>query len=168
MLLLLSGSAGTGAECVGVTDSRGAARGPRWSWDSLGIPRQFGAFWEARLVVWSPRPARHRLSLGESPGEVPVAVRASRLLPGARERDAMGALHPGNTRAIPDFPVLGFGCPGSPVSRANRAAGAGCAGSPSFQGSISCRAAAWPLPPYQELSQSCRALFDIPVAIGTT
>lgn len=166
-VLLLSGSAGTGAERVGVTDTRGLP-GAALELGFAGDPHQLAAFWgrEDGSVKPPPRtsPCFHRThtqrgSLGW--GSLQAA-------PQGGERDAMWALYPGNTAAIPNFPVVRFGCPGSPVSRVNGAAGAGCASPPSFPGSISCRAAAWPLPPYQELSQSCRALFDMPVAIGTT
>lgn len=96
-MLLLSGSAGTGAERVGVTDSHGlpgARAGAGIRWGSPGRSVFFGKrgwFCEtpALPVTASLSQGAPKVRLAAGPGEVPLAVGASRLLPGAQERDVM-------------------------------------------------------------------------------
>lgn len=103
----------SGAERGGVTDTRGlpgARAGAGIHWGSPAVPWFLG--------VLKPQPARRRLSLGErrrcgwqqDPEGFPWLWEP----PGCwGEGDAMWALHLGNTRAIPNLPVVGFGCPDS-------------------------------------------------------
>lgn len=136
-VLLLSGSAGTGAERVGVTDTRRLPRacaGAGIRWGSPAARRFLGSEVGsvnpppctseplprgAPQTGWQQVPERFPW-LGEPPG---CSLGLERGMPCRHY-----------TRAIPNFPAVGFGCPGSPVSRANGAVGAGCARPPIFPG----------------------------------